>query len=279
MRKHSRFITILLSAIMLASAAMCAVSADELTPGEGEQNISEVTPGGEESNPGGEESAPGGNTGDDSYTEDPGYVEPSVVEPSHVDPGYVDPGYNEPSYVEPGNNEQSYDENTVFYDGDGNEYSSPSDVYVGGDQTYTPPVSIPSTTVAPKDVSKSSVGEPTMNDSDWENIRASFGNQGKQSDGKSSSTSFKQIKDNNLNGSGLNFNDWARICGIALLVLGLACMIYTIVSFTMARKRTGAARANKAAVPVNNTRYRDKDDYSDNYNTGSKKGKNGKRYK
>ena len=283
MSKHSRLITAFLSALMLVSAAVYAVSAEDIG-GEGGE-----TPGGASTvTPGEDEPAPGGDT---SFVE-PSYIEPggedsasggesSYVDPGYVDPGYVDPGSGESSYVDPGYTEQpQYDESTVFYDGDGNVYSNPNDVYVGGEQTYTPPATIPSTTVAPKDTTNTKVDEPTMKASDWDTIRASLSNQGKSAGKEVSTPNFRQIK-TSVN-SGQNDIKYLAI-GIGLLLLSVAGFTFVIVSTVRRRKSTGAARANKAAAASSNgMRYRADDDYDDNYNSAGKKEKkpkNGKRYK
>lgn len=268
MSKHSRLITAILSAMLLVSAAVYAVSAEEISEGGDQPGESYVEPSYDEP-----------SYIEPSYDE-PSYDEPSYVEPSYDEPSYDEPSYIEPSYDDPGYTDQiSYDDNTVFYDGDGNQYSNPNDVYVGGEQTYTPPATIPETTVAPKDTSKTKVDEPTLKASDWDTIRANLSNQGKNTDTVAGTPNFRQIKTSVSTGQ---YDIKYLVIGIGLVLLSLLGFTYVIVSAVKRRKSTGIARANKAAASGSGMRYRADDDYDDNYETTgkkTKKPKNGKRYK
>ena len=262
MNKHSRIITAIISAICLLSAAVLPVFAEDVEPSYDEPSYVEpsyVEPSYEEP----------------SYVE-PSYVEPSYVEPSYVEPSYVEPSYDEPSYVEPSDN------NIVYYDDNGNQYSNPSDVYVGGEQTYDPPASIPDTTAGHYDTSNSKVDSPTLTDSDWEAIKADVSSQGKSSG--SDSDSFSSIKrDTGTENNGQKL----LILGFALVLLSLVGFIYLIVSTVSRRKQVAAANqggrsASHGASGASSYRYRSNDDYDDDFDAGKKKTKtpkNGKRYK
>ena len=211
------------------------------------------------------------------------YVEPepqqSYVEPepqqSYVEPepqqSYAEPqqSYEQPDYNQGGNSD-------VYYDSDGNEYSDYNEMYVGGDQTYTPPASTPSTTAALYETSKNKIDNSTLTKSDWDAIKANLG------DGKNSASSsgddFTWIQGNT---SKEDDGHWRLILGIALILLSVVGFVYLIASAVNRRKRTALAHAGKQhTANANGPRYRSNNDYNDNFSPSSnKKPKNGKRYK
>ena len=277
MKRHSRFIVMILSVTLLLTAFTVTASAEDI---------------------GGESIADDPSTIESEVTPDPpssasitpepqpSYVEPSQQQPqeSYVEPdpqySYVEPdpqySYVE-SYAEPDYNSESSDDN-VYYDADGNTYSDYSEVYVGGDQTYTPPASTaPSAPIY--DTSKTKVDEKTLSASDWNDIKAKLGG---SKNAKSDGGDFAFIQNNTSTDDNGHL---ILIIGIALLVLSLFGFGYLIFSAVNRRKKTALAHAGKASANQNSgKRYRSNADYDDNFSSEksskkSSKPKNGKRYK
>ena len=290
MKRHARIMTAILSAILLVSAFTVTASAEDV-PG-GEISIIDDNPA---SDAGPITPEPGGDSSDPITPEpqQPSYVEPSqqsqdsYVEPAPQD-SYVEPAPQDSyieSYVEPdnnNNNDNNYDSSNVYYDADGNTYSDVNDVYVGGDQTYSPPASTaPSAPLY--DTSKTKVDDKTLTDSDWKDIKAKLTGAGNK---KSDGGDFAFIQNNN---SSEDNGHLIFILGIVLIVLSVAGFTYLIVSASMRRKKTALAHAGKAAgkangkQPHNGARYRSNADYDDDFSNDSRKKsskpKNGRRYK
>lgn len=279
MKRHSRIIVMILSVTLLLAAFAVTANAEEIS-GESIPDIpstieSDVQP------------DPPSNA---SITPDPqpGYVEPSQQQSqeSYVDPepqySYVDPepqySYVE-SYDEPDYNSSESNEDNVYYDADGNEYSDVADVYVGGDQTYTPPASTaPSAPLY--DTSKTKIDEKTLSANDWNDIKAKLsGSKTSKSDGGD----FAFIQNNTSTDDNGHL---ILIIGIALVALSMFGFGYLIVSKVNRRKKTAPVHAagKSSGTPSNGNRYRSNSDYNDNFSSEkttkkSSKPKNGKRYK
>ena len=147
MKRHSRFTAALLCIFFaLTSACTLCVYADNEDNNPGEGQISYDDGGQSSYDDGGQTSYDDG--GQSSY-DDGGQT-------SYDDGGQTSySGGGQTSYSGGGSGGGTY------YDGDGNQYSDPDDVYVGGDQTYVPPASTPSTTAALYDTSKEKVYDKT----------------------------------------------------------------------------------------------------------------------
>ena len=174
----------------------------------------------------------------------------------------------------------------TYYDGDGNEYSDPGDVYVGGDQTYVPPASAPSTTAALYDTSKEKVYDKTLSSSDWKSIKEKL-NGSNASEVKNGVVDFSDMQAVASDG---NNGHWLLIIGIALALLSFAGFGYLIFSAVSRRKKTAnvhSGGSKYSAASASGGRYRENDDYDDDYSTEkhvkskakSDKPKNGTRYK
>ena len=280
MNRHSRFITAILSVMLIASACTVTAYAEDM----GEQS----------------------NNNEPSYNEpsynEPSYNEPSYNEPSYNEPSYNEPSYNEPSYNEPSYNEPSYNDggnnndgyydgdggnnnnnnnnnnNTVYYDENGNAYTDSNEVYVGSNQTYSPPASTaPSAPLY--DTSKTKVDENTLNANDWKDIQAKLSASTAKASDTDNTGDFAFIQNNTASGDNGHL---ILIIGIALIAVSVAGFIYLIVSAVRRRKQNALAYAGKAAANSNGSRYRANDDYADNYGDDpkpAKKPKNGRRYK
>lgn len=283
MNRHSRFLTAILSVMLIAAACTVTAHAEDMPPSYVEPSYVEpsyVEPGQ------GEQSREEPGQGEQSQDE-PSYNEPSYNEPSYNEPSYNEPSYNEPSYNEPvydgdngnNNNNNNNNNNTVYYDENGNAYSNSEEVYVGSNQTYTPPASTaPSAPLF--DTSKTKVDENTLNANDWKDIKAKLSGSTAKASDSDGIGDFAFIQNNNSTGDNGHL---IFILGIALIALSLAGFIYLIVSAVRRRKQTALAHAGKAAASSSNgNRYRANDDYADDYGDDSKpskKPKNGRRYK
>ena len=274
MNRHSRFITAILSVMLIASACTVTANAEDIGGDQSYVEPSYVEP----------------SYNEPSYNE-PSQNEPSYNEPSYNEPSYNEPSYNEPSYNEGGGNEPGYNDgdggnnnnnnnnnNNVYYDENGNAYSNTDEIYVGSNQTYTPPASTaPSAPLY--DTSKTKVDENTLNANDWKDIQAKLSGSTAKATDTDNTGDFAFIQNNNATGDNGHL---IFIIGVALIAVSLAGFVYLIISAVRRRKKNALAYAGKAAASSNGSRYRANDDYDDNYGDDSKpskKPKNGRRYK
>lgn len=267
MNKHTKLITVLLTLIFSLSAfTLFSASVNaEGNAGEGSQ---------------------GGDT-PVIVDPEPVYTTPITPEPVYTEP-YVapdpDPVYTEPVYVDPdpgtGGNSGSGDSgdsgnsgnsgsgdsgnsgsssgSEVYYDSDGNEYSDQSEVYVGGGQSYEPPVSTAPSAPLIKTEKDIDVNELSKND--WNDIKASLAKAQKGETTTGDDFSFIQ-----KNTSKADNGHMFLVLGIAMVILSVAGFTYLIVS-VVRRKNSAPIKAVKpaghSAAP---SRYRDESDYSDGY--------------
>ena len=184
MSRHSRFIAAILC-VLFALTSLCtfAVFAEDIGGGGGADggdpngysdqggNEGGETPGGGS----GDDSGSGSGSGDDSGSgsgsgsgddsgsgsgsgSDSGSGSGSGGGYSGDDSGSGSGGYSGggsssgsssgSSNYDDDDDDSDYSGGSSYYDSNGNEYNSPDEVYVGGNQTYTPPASTPSTTAA-----------------------------------------------------------------------------------------------------------------------------------
>lgn len=291
MNRHSRIITAILSVLFAISAMTSVVTVTAFAESEISGEISsEAGPGGGESQGGGEtpesqvtpEPSPGGG---ESHQESQASYDPGYESHGGYDPGYESQGGGyDPGYVDPGNggndgNNNNNNNNDIYYGNDGRAYSNPGDVYVGGDQTYTPPSNLPATTAALYDTSKSKVDENTLSSNDWNDIKSKLTGTNTASNSDDGDFTFIQ-KNADIADNG----HWMLILGFALIILSIIGFVYLIYSAVQRRKSTAPVQA-KASSESGNLRYRSKDDYNDQFDTEGKseakssKPKNGKRYK
>lgn len=178
----------------------------------------------------------------------PGYSDPDPTPVPDPDPGYVDPGY-------------SYDDGSssqIYYDSDNGGESS--EFYVGGGQSYVPPVSTAPS--APLYESNRKIDDSVLSNSDWKDISASLKNAGKGSENDSDDFGF--IKNNDsLSDNG----EWMLLTGIACLALSAAGIAYVIISAVSKRKKLSGGLGGKqyAYAGSENGRYRSSSDYDDGY--------------
>ena len=238
----------------------------------------------------------------DPVTPDPVTPEP---EPDNPDQYNDDPGYNNNNNSN-NNNYNNYDgdsnnngnssdngsenNNAVYYDSDGNEHDSQSDVYVGGGQTYVPPVSTAPSAPLIKTQNNIDVNELSKND--WNDIKASLAKANKNG-GATDGDDFSFIQKNTAKGDNGHL---VLVLGITMLVLSVAGFTYLIVSAVRRRKQMAAPLAAKAAAHSSaNAHLRDNSDYNDGFkaspknadkfdtakipNASKAKSKGGKRYK
>ena len=321
MNRHSRFIVLILSLTLLASAFSVTANAEEVvssadTPVAADSAAVEseipvdppesaiITPEPQPSyvEPSQQEQPSQQQQSEQqpqSQQEQPqeSYVEPEIQQSqeSYVEPIQQQESYVE-SYVEPEYNNPESNDDSVYYDADGNEYSDYSDVYVGGDQTYTPPASTaPSAPIY--DTSKTKVDETTLSDSDWKDIKAKLGG---SSSKNSDDGDFGFIQNNTSTDDNGHL---ILIIGIALLALSACGFGYLVFSAVNRRKKTALAHAGKSGQTAQTAkssgkssgshssgkRYRSNSDYNDNFSSdnsakasqknSSGKSKNAKRYK
>ena len=279
MNRHSRFTAALLCIFFaLASACTLSVYADneDGNPDDGQSSYAEPSEGG------------GQSSYDDGQSS---YAEPSE---GGGQSSYDDGGGGQTSYDD-GGGQTSYDGGGqtsysgggsgggTYYGDEGKEYSTPEDVYVCGDQTYTPPASTPSTTAALYDTSKEKFDDKTLSKNDWKSIKDKLSNSN-ASEINSGVVDFSDMQDV---ASEENNGHWLLIIGIALTLLSLAGFGYYIYSSVSRRKKTAPVKSG--AEKHSGGRYRDEnDDYDDEFSTGEKhvkskikndKPKNGTRYK
>lgn len=173
--------------------------------------------------------------------------EPQYTDPA-PDPGYVDPGY---SYEDDSSSQ-------IYYDSDNGGESS--EFYVGGGQSYVPPVSTAPS--APLYESNRKIDDSVLSNSDWKDISASLKNAGKGSENDSDDFAF--IKNNDsLDDNG----EWMLFTGIACLALSAAGIAYVIISAVSKRKKLSGGLSGKqyAYAGAGNGRYRSSNDYDDGY--------------
>lgn len=173
--------------------------------------------------------------------------EPQYTDPA-PDPGYVDPGY---SYEDDSSSQ-------IYYDSDNGGESS--EFYVGGGQSYVPPVSTAPS--APLYESNRKIDDSVLSNSDWKDISASLKNAGKGSENDSDDFGF--IKNNDsLSDNG----EWMLFTGIACLALSAAGIAYVIISAVSKRKKLSGGLSGKqyAYAGAGNGRYRSSNDYDDGY--------------
>lgn len=223
----------------------------------------------------------GGQGGDTPVIVDPEpvYTDPITPEPVYTDPVvvYTDPVvvYTDPPY-DPGNggnsdngntNTNNYSDNSnsnssdnnssVYYDSDGNEYSDQSEVYVGGGQSYEPPVSTAPSAPLIKTEKDIDVNELSKND--WNDIKASLTKA--QKGGADSGDDFSFIQKNT---SKADNGHMFLVIGIAMVILSVAGFTYLIVS-AVRRKNAAPIKGVKSAGGSAPSRYRDESDYDDGY--------------
>lgn len=173
-------------------------------------------------------------------TEEP-YYEPETTPQYNYD--------DEPSYVAPYNSDSS------------------SEVYVGGGQTYTTPISTaPSVPLYNAD---GSIDENTLSSNDWNDIAANL-KSASSSDSDSDDFSFMQN-----NSSKSDNGDWMLILGIVCLLLSAAGITYLIASAVMRRKKLKngvSPQASYGKRPATATAGygRSRDEYSDGYRQPAK---------
>lgn len=223
----------------------------------------------------------GGQGGDTPVIVDPEpvYTDPITPEPVYTDPVvvYTDPVvvYTDPPYdpgnggnsdngntntnnYSDGNNSNSSDNNSsVYYDSDGNEYSDQSEVYVGGGQSYEPPVSTAPSAPLIKTEKDIDVNELSKND--WNDIKASLTKA--QKGGADSGDDFSFIQKNT---SKADNGHMFLVIGIAMVILSVAGFTYLIVS-AVRRKNAAPIKGVKSAGGSAPSRYRDESDYDDGY--------------
>ena len=262
MSKHSRLIAALLT-IIFALAAVCTISVYA-----------------EDDNP--------------DFGNDPEYTEPEYTEPEYTEPYYPDytePEYTEPyypDYTEPEYTEPYYPEYTEseqpdngytgeWYDSDGNSYDSPDDVYVGGGQSYAPPVSTAPS--APLYSTDNKIDVSELSKGDWGDIAARLKNASVADDDGTGDFSFIQQNTSNVdNGHGI------IIAGAFCILLSITGFVYLIASGVIRRKKIKAGNISKSSSQSGN-RYRASDDYDDGYKSKasskkeSKRTSGGRRYK
>lgn len=173
--------------------------------------------------------------------------EPQYTDPA-PDPGYVDPGY---SYEDDSSSQ-------IYYDSDNGGESS--EFYVGGGQSYVPPVSTAPS--APLYESNRKIDDSVLSNSDWKDISASLKNAGKGNENDSDDFGF--IKNNDsLSDNG----EWMLFTGIACLALSAAGIAYVIISAVSKRKKLSGGLSGKqyAYAGAGNGRYRSSNDYDDGY--------------
>ncbi len=313
MKRHSRFITALLT-ILFAITAGTALTA----------YASEV--GAEGDNP----PAPGGGSGE-SYEPQPqeseyepqpqeSEYEPQPAQQSEYEPrqesyepqqeSYYDP---EPYYPDESSRSGGSDSGNTYessggnyyYDSEGHKYDNPGDIYVGSNQTYVPPSITPSTTAALYDTSKTKIDDKTLSDSDWLDIKKNLANPGESSK-STDSGDFAFIQNNTSTDDN---GHWMLILGFSLIALSIAGFIYLIYASVNRRKNAAAATSagnygsgnpygksdsdegTRYSEAEETASYSEDDGYNDNFGTEeppkkekkkekkSRKPKNGKRYK
>ena len=152
-----------------------------------------------------------------------------------------------------------------------NNYSNTETFYVGGGQTYIPPkATAPSAALYNSD--KKTIDDKELNRNDWGDIASRLKNTGNSPAAEDdSSGDFNFIQKNTAKEDN---GHWIIISGVLCLLLSVTGFIYLIASAISRRRRLRMPAGNSLQG-----NYRADDDYDDGYQGGSKKPKNGKRYK
>ena len=131
-----------------------------------------------------------------------------------------------------------------YYDMDGNRYSNSSEIYVGGNQTYTPPVTVPETTAALYDTSSTKVDNRTLTNSDWKDIQAKLTEASNNANAKDADTGdFAFIQKNTeVEDNG----HWMLILGFALIILSVIGFVI-LIAHAGERKRVPAYNGSRTA--------------------------------
>lgn len=273
MTKHSRLITALL-ALIFCFSALTAFSAPVLAESQisegGEtpaENPDPITP---EPDPVTPDPVTPDPVTPDPVTPDP--VTPDPVTPDPVTPDPVTPGGGSDSGNSGGSSDDggsSYSDsgNTpVYYDSDGNEHTDQSDVYVGGGQSYDPPVSTAPSVAPFKTQNNIDVNELSKND--WNDIKKSLEKASKG--GVSDGDDFSFIQKNTAKEDNGHV---VLVIGIAMVILSLAGFTYLIISTVMRRKKitAGGVSPTSGSHSAAAQRYRGNSDYDDGYSKASKK--------
>lgn len=281
MSKHSKIMAVILSVIFLLSLCSLTTLAEELPGGDGGYSDGSDTGEGGDSgqgdqgdiggdvpvdpNPGDGDTSGGGdvpenpNQGGDisgGNTDDGGYTGGNT---DYSGGDYNDNYSGGNDYSDYGSSNDDY----IYYDSDGNTYSDYSEMYVGGDQVYTPPA-----TVAPSaplyDISQTKVDENTLTSSDWNDIKAKLNGSSKANASDGDDFAFIQ---NNL--STEDNGHMIFIIGLALVILSLIGFGYLTFS-AVARRKTANAHASGKSSSKKGGHYRS-DDYNDGFKSESKK--------
>lgn len=284
MTKHSRLIAAILTLLFVLSACTALTVYAEpdggsdspgISSGDGQQGGNDG--GSDSGNDGGSDSGNDHQQGDDSYN-DGGNSGGN----SYDDDDDDDSGYNNQNQ----NNRNSYSDYDEEYDYEGERSSTGEILYVGGDQTYVPPATIPSTTAALYDTSKVKVDESTLTKSDWADIKQKL-TASANTDNNPDTGDFAFIQKNT---SVEDNGHWMLYLGFALIGLGVIGIIFLIIKASERRKQMAAAtvrtvnteRPAPPAVPQQsapakksgkrNLRYRDDSEYGDDYGDKPKGG-------
>ncbi len=288
MKLYSKVTAAFLAVLMCLS--LCAFSAFA----EGEDEVSDGSSVVDDGGAGG-----GGGEEDGQSSEDPYY--PPENNDDGAESSYGDDTYSNSVDNGEGQNDGGYDggyessEDTedngggyVYYDGAGNSYSNTDDVYVGGGQSYQPPVSTAPPAALYETDSKIDVNELSKND--WGDIANLLKNTGgAESDGDD----FAFIQKNT---SKADNGHWIIIGGLVCILLSITGFIYLIASKISKRRKIKAGNITKSTPQKNSAPARANDDYNDGYGAvrqskqsksashysggkSGKSGKGGKRYR
>lgn len=307
MKRHSRFITALLTIIFAVTAGTAITVYASENGEEGGDNppqVSDYEPQQQESDydpqpPQPQESDYDPQQQESDYDPQPQQHE-SDYEPQQQESDYEpQPYYPDESSGSAGSTYES--SGNYYYDSEGHRYNNPTDVYVGSNQTYIPPSITPSTTAALYDTSKTKIDDQTLSNSDWLEIKNNLANPSNASK-SNDSDDFAFIQNNTSTDDN---GHWMLILGFSLIALSIAGFIYLIYASVNRRKNTAAATAagsDSSGNPYNKgnpkkgTRYSESAEtayqsensgYNDDYGSEepakkkkkSRKPKNGKRYK
>lgn len=279
MTKHSRLITAVISLIFILSAcAFFTVYAENDNgsdnPG-GNSSFDDRQGNDDNSGSGGDRQQDNDYDNSDDYNNDDSYNSGSDRNRYDDDDDSDDYNYNN------NNNQNQYNRNSYSdydedYDYEGERSSTGEILYVGGDQTYVPPETIPSTTAALYDTSKVKVDENTLTNGDWADIKRKLtAAANAQNDPDTGDFAFIQ-KNTSVEDNG----HWMLYLGFTLICLGLIGFIFLILKAHERKKMLAAAAApekrraeRQPASPKTggkrSPRYRD-DAYDDDYSEKSK---------